>query len=363
MRLFRFFSVRLLPSVCLSLLIATAGLGLTVQPALSQGEAEAANTAAAAATATATGLAQVCGEERGGPCDMLRTGTISGGSAAPVASRPKLSACLRGNGDFLSDSCREAVAASTGAQGRPGQALAQALPKGTKIIRDIAYGSDPAQTFDVYRPADAQKAPVIVMLHGGGWAFGSKEAAGVVNNKVRHFLPKGYLFISVETRLLPQADPLQQAADLAQALAKIEEKAASFGADPGRLVLIGHSAGAHLAALVSADPAYAKAAGTKPWLATIALDSAAYDIAPLMRGMVVPQIYRDAFGSDPDFGKGRRDPDDFRPGAENAAGLLQLPALVLPAGGDVFTQDARAERGSARRSQAPADQYPARRRQ
>lgn len=285
MRLFRFFSVRLLRSLGLSIFLAAPGLGVAIPSALSQGQG-----AAEAAAPT-----QVCGEGSDGTCSMLRTGAI------PATSPPRLSACLRGNGDFLSDSCREAIAASPRGQRPPGRSPREALPRGARVIRDIAYGSDPAQRFDVYRPGDADKAPVIVMLHGGGWAFGSKAAAGVVSNKVRYFVPKGYLFISVGTRLLPQADPLQQAADLAQAMAMIEEKAASFGGDPGRVVLIGHSAGAHLAALVSADPSYAKAAGVKPWLATIALDSAAYDIAPIMRGMVVPKIYRDAFGSDPDL--------------------------------------------------------------
>ena len=44
------------------------------------------------------------------------------------------------------------------------------LPAGVKVLRDVAYGSDRAQRFDVYIPKDAARAPVIFMVHGGGWA-------------------------------------------------------------------------------------------------------------------------------------------------------------------------------------------------
>src|SRR4051812_32255790 len=49
-----------------------------------------------------------------------------------------------------------------------------ALPAGVDVIRNIAYGPDPAQRLDVYRPARAENAPVIFMVHGGGWMRGDK---------------------------------------------------------------------------------------------------------------------------------------------------------------------------------------------
>jgi acetyl esterase/lipase len=106
--------------------------------------------------------------------------------------------------------------------------------------------------------------------------------------------------VSVETRLVPDADPLQQAADVAAALAGVQKNAASWGGDASKLVLMGHSAGAHLVALVSADPSIANSAGAKPWLATIALDSAAYNVAAIMKARHA-KFYDTAFGADPAF--------------------------------------------------------------
>jgi acetyl esterase/lipase len=176
-----------------------------------------------------------------------------------------------------------------------------AVPAGVTVRRNVAYGAAPEQLMDIYTPANAAHAPVIVMVHGGAWAFGSKSASGVVQNKVAYWLPQGFIFVSVETRLLPKADPLQQAADVAAALANVERSASSWGGDASRIVLMGHSAGAHLVALVSADRDMAKKAGLKPWLGTVALDSAAYDVTKIMKQPDHPQFYDKVFGKDPKF--------------------------------------------------------------
>lgn len=159
-------------------------------------------------------------------------------------------------------------------------------------VRDIPYGSDPAQRFDVYAPAGAHNAPVIFIVHGGGWRIGDKSMQRVVANKTAHWLPKGYIFISVNNRLLPNATPLEQAADVARALQVAREKAPSWGGDPNKFILMGHSAGAHLVALVTAT------APRKTWLATILLDSAALDVPRIMEARHLP-LYDNAFGSDP----------------------------------------------------------------
>ena len=171
------------------------------------------------------------------------------------------------------------------------------LPAGAQIDRDIAYGPAPEQKLDVYRPANAQNAPVIFMVHGGGWARGDKEAAGVVNNKVAHWLPKGYVVISVGYRLVPDVTPMGEAQDVAKALAFAQGKARSWGADPSRFVLMGHSAGAHLVSLLSSDPALASSAGAGPWLGTVALDSAAYNVVEIMQQQHFA-LYDKAFGND-----------------------------------------------------------------
>jgi acetyl esterase/lipase len=174
------------------------------------------------------------------------------------------------------------------------------LPNGAHVERDVAYGPDPEQRMDVYRPANAQNAPVIFMVHGGGWRRGDKEAAGVVNNKVQYWLPKGYVVMSVGYRLVPQVTPLGEADDVARALAFAQGKAKAWGADPTRFVLMGHSAGAHLVTLVSADPSIATRAGAGPWLGTVALDSGAYNVVEIMEQRHF-SLYDEAFGNDRDL--------------------------------------------------------------
>jgi acetyl esterase/lipase len=192
---------------------------------------------------------------------------------------------------------RRAANAVEGRQPRAGRMQPVVLPNGAQLERDLAYGADPAQRMDVYRPANAQNAPVIFMVHGGGWARGDKEAAGVVNNKVDHWLPKGYIVVSVGYRLVPEVTPLVEADDVAKALAFAQGKAKSWGGDPARFVLMGHSAGAHLVSLLSADPSLATRVGAGSWLGTVALDSAAYNVVEIMEQRHFP-LYDKAFGSD-----------------------------------------------------------------
>lgn len=174
------------------------------------------------------------------------------------------------------------------------------LPAGTHIYSDIAYGSDPAQRLDVYRPRGARNAPVIFMVHGGGWRRGDKAYPGVVDNKAAHWLAQGYVFISTNYRLLPDADPLEQANDVARALSYAQYNARSWGADGRRFVVMGHSAGAHLVSLITAAPEIARQNGARPWLATIPLDSAAFNVVEIMTHPH-PSLYDDAFGTDEDF--------------------------------------------------------------
>lgn len=167
--------------------------------------------------------------------------------------------------------------------------------------QDVAYGNDPAQKLDVYAPATpVQGAPVVFMVHGGAWAIGDKGSSNVVRHKAARWLPKGLLFTSVNYRLLPKADPLEQARDVARALAFAQQQAAAWGGDAGKFVLMGHSAGAHLVSLLTADPALAREQGAKPWLGTVSLDSAAFDV-PAIMGARHARLYDRAFGKDPNF--------------------------------------------------------------
>ncbi len=174
------------------------------------------------------------------------------------------------------------------------------LPSDVRIERDLAYGTDPQQRLDVYLPAQAKAAPIIFMVHGGAWMIGDKGASAFVSNKVAHWLPKDYILVSSNYRMSRQPNPLDQADDIARALAFVQTKAPSWGGDPARVLLLGHSAGAHLVSLLAADPRIVTSKGGTAWLGTIVLDSAAYDLVEIMQRKH-PRIYDRAFGKDPAF--------------------------------------------------------------
>jgi arylformamidase len=165
-------------------------------------------------------------------------------------------------------------------------------------MMDVTYGSDKKQRMDVYLPSNPQNAPVIVMVHGGAWKIGDKRSDNVVDNKKVRWNLKGIIFVSVNYRLLPDADPLKQAEDVASALAFVQSHAGQWGGDPQKIVLMGHSAGAHLVDLISSDPAHYP--NLKPWLGTVSLDSAAMDIPKIMSTRHY-DFYDEAFGTDPAY--------------------------------------------------------------
>lgn len=169
-----------------------------------------------------------------------------------------------------------------------------------KTIEDVAYGSDPAQRMDVYVPGGVTNAPVIFMVHGGGWRRGDKGMSGVVKNKVARWQPRGFVIVSANYRMIPDADPLAQADDLAHALAYAQREAPSWGGDPQKFILMGHSAGAHLVSLLNARPERAIELGARPWLGTVSLDSAGYDMVKIMESRH-PRLYDKAFGTDEQF--------------------------------------------------------------
>jgi arylformamidase len=174
------------------------------------------------------------------------------------------------------------------------------LPPEARTDRDIAYGQHPAQRLDLYRPAATGNLPVVVFVHGGGWRRGDKAMPQMVGNKVPHWLKQGCIVVSTNYRMLPEAGPLQQAEDVALALAFVQRQAAQWGGDAARIVLVGHSAGAHLAALLAADAGMAASQGAEPWCATVAIDSAALDMVAVMSRPHY-RFYDPVFGNDPEF--------------------------------------------------------------
>lgn len=165
----------------------------------------------------------------------------------------------------------------------------------------MAYGHDPLEAIDFW-PGKGTKAPLVIFVHGGGWKRGSKDnATGAA--KAPHYTGLGYAFASINYRLVPDATVESQAQDVTDAVAHLRSRAATLGIDPNRIILMGHSAGAHLVALVGTDMRYFAKAGLKPDAVRgiIALDGAAYDVPTQMAqgGRFMAKTYEQAFGTDP----------------------------------------------------------------
>lgn len=172
----------------------------------------------------------------------------------------------------------------------------------------IAFGPDLAQSIEFW-PAHhtleetRRAAPLIVFIHGGGWSMGTTEnATGYA--KIAHFTARGLAFATVGYRLVPDVRVEDQAADLALALGALFAEADRLGVDRTRVLLMGHSAGAHLAALVGTDPRWLQSAGLSfdAIAGIIAIDGAAYAVGQQIREapLLLRSLYRQAFGNEPD---------------------------------------------------------------
>jgi len=172
------------------------------------------------------------------------------------------------------------------------------LPPGARQELDVAYGSEERQRLDVYVPADAKSAPILLFVHGGAWVFGDKSMGRGVTNKVARWLPRGYVVVAINYRKPSPPDPALQAEDVARALAFVQDNAPRWGGDGSRVLMMGHSAGAHLVSVVTADEALRKRYHVRDWLGTVSLDSAAMDVVELMESRH-PRLYDRVFGDDP----------------------------------------------------------------
>jgi len=166
----------------------------------------------------------------------------------------------------------------------------------------LSYGAAALQKLE-YWPGATAHSPLIVFVHGGGWTRGDMTMMDG-SAKLSHWHGLGYAVVSLDYRLVPQARVEDEAADVAEAVAFLRGNSDALGFDPTRIVLIGHSAGAHLVALIGTDPRWLNGAGLNidDVRGIVPLDGAAYDVArqlsigaPLMQ-----RTYAEAFGSDPE---------------------------------------------------------------
>lgn len=138
--------------------------------------------------------------------------------------------------------------------------MAAPAQKPPRVQRDIAYAEprNERQLLDVYAPASGSGLPVVVWVHGGGWMAGSKEA---VDNKPAAFTAKGFVYVAMNYRFVPHVTMETIVRDVAKSVGWVHANIARHGGDPDRIFLMGHSAGAQLAALLCVDSRYIEAEG------------------------------------------------------------------------------------------------------
>jgi len=176
-----------------------------------------------------------------------------------------------------------------------------AAPVELVVKRDVPYAEPalPRQVLDVYAPAGAKKLPVVFWIHGGGWQAGDKTA---VSTKPQAFVDRGCVFVSTNYRLLPHVDMGTIVRDVAKAVGWVDDHIAEYGGDRKRIFIMGHSAGAQLAALLCTDERYLKAEGVSlsQVRGCVPVDGDTYDV-PLM--IETAAVRRKALGQpDPKFG-------------------------------------------------------------
>ena len=178
-----------------------------------------------------------------------------------------------------------------------------------RVTRDIPYATaHERQTLDVHAPDNAKNLPVVFWIHGGGWQSGDKTLVAL---KPKAFMEAGFVFVSIQHRLLPTVEMGDLTRDVAKALGWVHKNIATYGGDPTRLLVMGHSSGGQLAALMCTDDRYAKAEGFSLTMikGCVPVDADTFDIPAIIEvaetrarvhHLPMPTYgHRQKFGNDP----------------------------------------------------------------
>ena len=156
-------------------------------------------------------------------------------------------------------------------------------------------------SLDVFTPRKARNpTPVVIFVHGGAWQFGDKR----LTNKKQSWLTKNEIaLVSANYRFVPDVDVADQAADVAAAISWVRKNAKQYNIDRNKIFLMGHSAGAHLVALVATDPSYLEKEKMKPadLAGVIPVDGGGLDVSLQIELAESPsnvRTYKKVFGED-----------------------------------------------------------------
>ncbi len=169
--------------------------------------------------------------------------------------------------------------------------------------KDLAYGSLPQQKLDVYSArgdATVGGRPVVVWVHGGGWQNGDKDnRAGT--HLCKAWADTGVVMVNLNYRLTPDVMHPARVEDVAAGIAWTHANIAEYGGDPNQIFLLGHSAGAHLVALVATNPAFLARHRLVPnavLKGVMPIDTASYDLTE-SQNPIARKLIHDAFGDNP----------------------------------------------------------------
>lgn len=156
---------------------------------------------------------------------------------------------------------------------------------------DLHYGPGPLQTYDLHRPKKQEPgAPLVVVIHGGYWRGLDKNT---MTFALPPYLDRGAVVVNLNYDLCPQVTLDAIVREMQEALVHVAAKATEWGADPAKLHVIGHSAGAHLAAMMVAAP-WPKDLGTQPSVASLGLISGVFSLEPVLQISVNESIRLDS---------------------------------------------------------------------
>jgi acetyl esterase/lipase len=217
-----------------------------------------------------------------------------------------------------------------------------------KLTSNVPYveNGHERNVLDIHAPEGAKDLPVVFWIHGGGWQTGDKTDVQI---KPRVFNERGFVFVSTNYRLLPYVEMDVLIRDVARSLGWVHKNIAGHGGDPQRIFVMGHSAGAQLAALICIDDRYLKAEGV-PFdvlRGCVPVDGDTYDLPAMIttaeiratvHGLPLPEFgHRVKFGNDP------KKHIDFSAVTHVAKGKGIPPFLILHVAGhpDVTAQARR----------------------
>mgnify|MGYP002623682156 CR=1 FL=1 len=219
---------------------------------------------------------------------------------------------------------------------------------GQKLTANVPYVEEPheRQVLDIYAPEGAENLPVVFWIHGGGWEVGDKSDVQI---KPRVFAERGFVFVAPNYRLLPHVEMDLLIGDVAKALGWVHKNIGKHGGDGSRIFVMGHSAGAQLAALLCIDERYLAAEGVsfETLKGCVPVDGDTYDLPAMI---LTTEVRHMAYGTPmPKFGhrvKFGNDPKkhvDFSAVTHVAKGKGIPPFLILHIAGhpDVTAQARR----------------------